>query len=278
MKNYNKHLIVNAAMASLLLCGCSSLNSRISGLGYTPVQPPTTLTPPGAVAKIVSHSPLQLKLVCPLNMLPGPAAPVQTSKTRTEEANRRLSGSFDVSADFVKRVKASINATDVRSISLQLTNLEVIDLSLLDAQVLARQADPQCLSMIHSLFNLNWPVTMVDQVLKGDVIYEVSYDSNVSANAEANITAQIAGKLGVGLTATGDRRIQGTGLIWGIQENKCNLLGVQPSLQGECTRKPTLWERMFGLTETAVAQETQAPPVVPVLLGDETVQVVQTGD
>lgn len=202
-----------------VLSGCgTTLSKTIRNYGYTDLQPPMNLTPPGTIIEIQNDT-LE-GIVCTQTASLGAAFEVPESATYNIDLMQAINKTFSISADYLKQIQAAGGFSAIKKIYLTLSNAKVSQLSAdtVFANVIYRS--PECQKAIDEYVKNARKVTMVTSVLIADVVYRVEFESSakLDASAEADILRRLAPKLGLSYSSSGSEKLEGQGLFWGIKE------------------------------------------------------------
>jgi hypothetical protein len=215
-----------AALAGLfLLVGCSKtegLSSAISSLSFNPVNPPRTTVAPGTIVSVLGTNPAVLEIICSEQDALGDGVAISNSSTVAEQWTQKTSASLSLDATYKNNENAKFGANSVNNINLQLSNPSVPEMAADEVdKALARHSPlPACVDATRRALANHETVTMIYSALKADVVYTIDYDQSVSASAQTQIATDLAAQLGLQVESTGSDIIKGTGLLWGVLDDK----------------------------------------------------------
>ena len=222
------------ALLLLWLSGCNSgpdysesMQAAVTGMGYTHVMPPTTLTPPGTVVWVRQTAPFASGVVCAKDNALGASFELQEAPTLSAQWQQKASGGLKLGADFTQQINAELGTDYLRDVQISLANarvLEVVDSEVLDH---AASHDPTagCLEAIALRKERGDTLTMVRSVLQADVSYTLHFAAGVSAEAKATATEKVSGHLSGSANRTEDSQITAQGLYVGILDDALLLKG-----------------------------------------------------
>lgn len=209
-------------VAALLLSGCSRpIREQLKEFGFSEIQPPSTLLPPGTVIMVKQQDPLIVSIVCTAQNAYGAeiASKLVKSASTTSMKSSSLEGSFDMAADYVKSVSGSAQGSSIERIGVTMANVGLDELP--DDAVMAsiKSRTPECRDAIKLRRASGAQVSMVKSVVAADVTYVIRYRSSVDATVRADMTKQVAARLGLSGATASDASVAGTHLYWGIRDD-----------------------------------------------------------
>jgi hypothetical protein len=218
----------------------ADLDKGISQLKFDPVVPPRLSLQPGTVVSVVHANPYVLKIICEESDALGPGVVVSTSSTVSQDWTQKTGTQFEADASYKDTANAKFGANSVRKITFQLSTPSVPEMATdeVDKAVARHGNSAACVSAIRRAQANHETVTMLYTGLIADVVYTIDYDEHVSADAKAQITQDIAAHLNLDHEQTGTETIKGTGLIWGVLDDKTlidPLLGTHRVRAGSST-------------------------------------------
>lgn len=203
--------------------GDVSIGETLSQYGFVELKPPSTLVPPGTWVTVLNTNPLHLGIICTPESSLGLVGTDQlgVSSSADSEIISKLSGSFDLGAKALAKIKGESKFAEVRKISFQLKNIRVIELA--DEVVMRglQQRTQPCREAILFRIEGKESVSMVKSVLIADVDYRVEFNRELESRTEADLKKQLALELDLRLGAgeDGSSSLVGRDLIWGIRED-----------------------------------------------------------
>ncbi len=229
----------------IILTGCTStLGRQLKSYGFTELQPPSRLVPPGTVIRIIDANPMVVGIVCPQGKAFGAKVTddIQSSKSATSSLAKKLSSSFKLEANYLDRINAKVGAKSVKDIQFKLSNVKIWEIP--DTAIYEHVANraTSCTQAIRDRQAQGSKVSLVNSVIEADVDYTLAFDRNLDANIKAKITAEVAAELGGSFSSVGTDNIVGKNLYWGIRDDASGL-AIGPKMlppTGGRTRVPLL--------------------------------------
>ena len=197
----------------------ANLSDVLEAYGYTELEPPSTLTPPGTIVMVQSANPLELGVVCEEASALAASAPVQNSNGASSNVVNSTTGTFDLGLNVVNRVNAQIGMDAVKSISVSLNNVQEIEIPDDTVVQFAAQRTQPCKTAIDLRQQEGDKLTMIKSVLKADATYNITYVSNFNTSIQAQILPTIAANLNASIGVNNSGSLTGTGLYWGVRDN-----------------------------------------------------------
>lgn len=222
-------LIIAGAVAVLVIAirGCgkaselTSLSAELAKLGFTPIVPPSRLTPPGTIVSVIRQDPLHVDIACPSaaalgadiesRLLGSPS----TQVTVTEGLSRQLA--FD--AGFIEWLKSTGSFKSLDTITLALSNVQLLEIPDDVVFECCRKRSPGCAAAIALRRKQRKPVSMIKAAITADATIELIFKENTNAQTQTETTHRLATSLGSQMRVGADRRIVGERLIWGIRDD-----------------------------------------------------------
>lgn len=207
----------------LMFCvaGCSTLGKAMGKYGYNELRPPSRLVPPGTVVEVLSQNPDVLDIVCEQSTSLGSDFAVPSSPTYNQDLVQAVSKTFDIDADYLKKIKADAKFSSVKNIKLTVSNASVSQLSADAVYASVVHRTDSCQRAIDDYLKDNRKVSMVTSILQADVHHEVEFETKAGGNAQVDeeLLKGLAVKLGAQYSNTGREEITGEGLFWGIRND-----------------------------------------------------------
>src|SRR5262249_50784443 len=147
------------------------------------IRPASTLLAPGSVMSASSYAPLTADLICDHTLSLGPVVPLQ-SATPTAQLSQELKRAFKIEADYLKKLQSTARYSSVKDITPHLYNTLVLELQDADVYQDVTHRAPACWQAIAGRQANHYSVLLVKSVLKADVVYQVTFNSDVSAKAQ----------------------------------------------------------------------------------------------
>lgn len=231
----NANLI--ALAIAVLLSGCATtIGEMIGKYGYTELQPPSTLIPPGTIVEVESEQPVSVNIVCTQQASLGRGFEVPATGTTNRSLVEAVSKEFKIDANYLNAIRADAKFSSVKNIRLTIKNAKVAQLSgdAVFANVVNRRHE--CQQAIDAFLKRNRKITMITSVLVADAAFSVEFDDTVAANAsiKADILKGLAPTLGASYSSSGTEEITGIALYWGVKDDELYVL-----LRNDRTFQPT---------------------------------------
>lgn len=216
-------LLQVAATLSLCLCsqGCASpLGTILKQNGFSELRPPSTYVPPGTVVYIRDRKPLHVGIVCDQASSLGEPRLLRSSSMESR-LNRVTTIRFDMSPRFIHRLLSGLRSQFVRSITFDLVNVQVLEIS--DSEVfrsvLNRSRD--CWSAMHYRQIDGEALSLVKAAFRADVTFYVDFDREAGLNpgSREKLLGELAAGLGADAVDKSTNRMFGRNLIWGIVDD-----------------------------------------------------------
>ncbi|MBL8666793.1 MAG: hypothetical protein JNM48_04960 [Rhodospirillales bacterium] len=192
----------------------------MADLGYTEVRPPSKLVAPGTILAIKSENPLLVEIVCTQTDAIGGAITVLESDTQNSTDAKALTGEFAINAKYLDKVNANVVATYIDGINVSLQNVKIQEIPHASVmRKISRYGTQDCKDAVAWLQEHKYHLSMISSSMQADYTYTILYKSGVDATAQAILTPQVAAGLGIKAENTGNSKIEGKNLFWGIREN-----------------------------------------------------------
>ncbi len=199
----------------------ATLEATIESMGFVPLSPPSTLAKPGVLVVAESRDPLRLALVCTSEGALGYKNEWEylDSDTVTIQKTERLSGTFRLELDASELLGGSQDASMVRSVSVSLTDTNI--LSIADQDVFERlplRANA-CEQAIANRVSRGDELTMIRSVLVATGEFRISFENAAATELRAKLTERLAGELNGQVDSTAEHVIVGEQLFWGVRDD-----------------------------------------------------------
>jgi hypothetical protein len=202
---------------------------QLKSLGFTELALPNTLAQPGTIVILAGENANIACVVCTLDNGFGPKATQKLLKSPSVQIDveRKLSGSFDLTAAILQKLKSSDQYQYVKKVKLTLSGIEILELPDDAVFECVRDRNPHCQDAVDQRLAAGQSVTMIKRALRADATYSVEFDDQASADVRSKILSNVGVELlGRSSTVSADH-ILGTGLIWGIDDDR-RLAEVRP--------------------------------------------------
>jgi hypothetical protein len=202
----------------------SQLESVLSEEGFIELRPPSTLLQPGALVEIQSRNPLRVSTICSaqssLALTPEQVA-VSTSVDSSVLGKESASFSLNLSSLGIGRASSAGKA--VKSATVKLSNVRLIELS--DAEIVRNIAkrDSACAEALKVRFDTNRDsLTLIDTVLIADAEITLDFDGSVTSTVAASEIegAFIAGQFNFDFSDASRALVLGKDLVWGVKDDQ----------------------------------------------------------
>lgn len=204
------------------LIGCTpTINSKLEEYGFSELQPPSNLVPPGTLVTVTKNNPFVIGIICPQqNSLGGDILrQIRSSDSSTSETAKELTGKFNIDAAYLDKIKANIHVNNVDSVDMVLRNVKIYEIP--DDAVVEGLGNrtKSCKTALAFRIAKGEKVSMIKSVVAADVTYKVNFKDEVNASLKAEITKKIAAEIAGSSSSSGTDSIVGNGLFWGIRED-----------------------------------------------------------
>lgn len=216
------------AFASIASCATPDLGETpetigdvVRGMGYTAVYRPLEFWEPGAIVGFRKTAQFDIDLVCPTIAAMGANFIPSTSSTLSSSWRRATDRNLSVGVD-VRALNAKLGYAAIRNVTMQLSNPVVAEIS--DTEFFSALSSPDASQACKSAFTANFEdrrkMTMIRSALKADVSYHITYEQGIDASLKYAHTQMIAADLAAKAKASGEDKVSGTQLIFGIIESE----------------------------------------------------------
>lgn len=211
-----------AVLICLTLSGCNKpVREQLKEFGYSELQPPSLLLPPGTLITLKQSDPLIVGIVCPRETAfgAGIAARVQASPSTTSTKFKNLEGTLELSADYVHSLSVDAKENAIEGISMTISNVVVEELpddAVIDS--VGKRSDG-CTKAVALRRADNAKLSMVKSAIAADISYVIRYSGSVSASSKADITKKLAHRLGMSGARTDEESVSGNHLLWGLRDD-----------------------------------------------------------
>jgi hypothetical protein len=188
---------------------------------FTALNPPSTLAPPGSLVTIIQDDPLVIGVICPGSESFGEhlREKLMSSESAMSEEARELTGQFKLDAANQQRLTADVGSQYVKSISVTLSNVRVIEIPDNVVFELIAQRKKSCQDAIEFRKKNGVKISVIKSVLQANALYKIDFDSSLDASAKLKIAHGIASTLGLTLGDKSEDTIKGDGLFWGVRDD-----------------------------------------------------------
>lgn len=214
-----RRLLVCGGLA--LLVSCPGMGAMLRQFGFTELKPPSQLLKPGTMVWVEKSKPFKAGVICTQPMSLGAKFRPMKSPTSSQTLKRAANVKVDIGADVLSLVRGKADVEAVRSVTVELHNPVLYELSDMDVLSAMPNRDPICAQAISHRLQAGFPVTMISKALMADVVYSVQWKQGVELDARARIDvlSGLAPHLGVQQGTVREDCIQGKSLFWGIMDD-----------------------------------------------------------
>jgi len=216
----DKRRIYTYVACGIFLAGCTrSPGDLARNYGFLEHVPATNSHGPGDIVRADSYDwigrKIQLGYAC------DPRQEAAAKRLVSVGANLQSSQKSDTKVQLtgpeLQQFNLGADADFVRSVEMSFVNVQVIEISdETRLQVLAA-LPASCKNAINNDLATRFRVFQVSEVLKGDLVYKVNYETKANANAKAVINQKIKLSVGANVDVQGEDQIVGTGLFFGVR-------------------------------------------------------------
>lgn len=196
-----------------------ALAETIRGPGYWEIAAPADFYLPGTIhtIEVRSDGKIELHPTCTIDreLL---AKITLKSRTIDRELARRLDRKFDISGQLQDLVSAAIGGSKSAKVKMSFRNSDILYITEEDLWRVQREVFKEaCREAIEWNINNAGRVCQTRSALRGDLVYDISYQRGITAEEKGKLTADLAATLK--LTADQDQadRILGKELIYGVK-------------------------------------------------------------
>ncbi|NJM30531.1 MAG: hypothetical protein HC855_10890, partial [Rhizobiales bacterium] len=147
----------------------------------------------------------------------------RTVRTRTSE-------SFSANSDVFGAAAAKATGNRVKQVNVALSNMKILTIAHDDLiRVRNEHLKGQCEEAVVWNLKNNAKVCQVEEVLKADVVYRMSFADALDTAQRAELAKEVSASLNIGADFTGVDEMRGENLYFGIRVNlRCfELAGLQ---------------------------------------------------
>jgi hypothetical protein len=189
----------------------------LASAGFSELALPSTAFGPGTlVTSVTGHGfahPLRLAHICD----PAFTAtfPPQVNAAASREMARQISGGLELRGNALDRFRLGAGASHVESISLNLRNVRIEHHSHERLQEISSGLGPACRELL-GRFRQQGIARQTLQALRADFEYSVTFKTTASAELRGSILRSLAAEIGGDISRTGESRVVGEGLYYGV--------------------------------------------------------------
>jgi hypothetical protein len=196
-----------------------ALAKLLSERGYWAIDAPAEFYVPGTINTIEVRSDGRIALHPTCKIDPDALAKMTIqSRTIDQTLTERLNKKFDVTGRMQDLVSAGLGGNKAQRLDMSFRNSSILDLS--DQELLQVQHDvirASCQEAIEWNIHSGATVCQTRSALKGDLIYDITYQRGLSVEEQGQLTADAAAKLKLDADRGRTNRLLGNGLIYGVQ-------------------------------------------------------------
>lgn len=198
-----------------------SLDTILKESSFAEIKPPNNLSPPGTIVFLDNKDPGILKVICPCENAFGKEVKskwIESPSTDIEILNK-LSGTFNVNLDFIKKTKLNPKFDIVKEISLKLSKVKIIEIPDDAVFELLNCRSPYCIEAIKKRVDAGQMVSLVKRVIQADAEYKITFSESVSETVKLEVTADLSLEL-LGTEAEHtENMVIGKQLFWGVDDD-----------------------------------------------------------
>lgn len=217
---------ISALSCSVSACG-SSLGHILKNYGYTENRPASKLIAPGAVVFVDNEANGTLALICDqVGSLGGDF----TAYSEIADVGEKLktTAKLNLGADYLESLKANVRFSHLKDVELTFTKASVGSLTYQKVFENVGARAPACSQALRELAQAGKKIFMVRDVIRGDVEYKLTFDTELDIGVKAALTSELAAELNAEVSSAGESTLRGTGLHWGFKADSF-LANVEPS-------------------------------------------------
>ncbi len=187
--------------------------------GYWEIAAPAEFYVPGTINTIEVRSDGKIELHPTCTIDPELLAKM-TLKSRTIDRDlaQRLDKKFDVSAQLQDLVSAGMGGKKTAKLNMSFRNSSILNVADEDLWRVQREVVKEaCREAIEWNINNGGRVCQTRSALKGDFVYDISYQEGISAEEKGKLTADLAATLKLAADQDRSDRMLGNGLIYGVK-------------------------------------------------------------
>lgn len=231
-----------------------------------PVRPASSLWQPGALVYLKSREPFEVGFICTARQVMGPNYVPLESVTSNAELSRASKRGITMQAHVSDIVSADSELQNIKSVKMVLRNVKVFELSDYQVMEAAQHLDKRCARAVQRRREQGFEVTLVSGSIQADVSYVVSWSKSSKLDVDAKVAAvqNLSAKLGVDASATSDKTIAATGLVWGIRDDQFLAWSLNPGHLPKVDRGSSIISAdTQSQLEVALEGRTKPAPAVP---------------
>jgi hypothetical protein len=193
----------------------------ITDAGYNKLAPPSRLFAPGTITTVeaMPDGKVRLHLACRMNN--DALIPLATeSETVAGRFGTRTSESFSAASDVFGAVAAKATGNRVKQVNVALSNMKVLTIAHDDLiRVRNDHLKGPCEEAVVWNLKHNAKVCQVEEVLKADVVYRMSFADALDTTQRAELAKEVKASLNIGADFTGVDEMRGENLYFGVRVN-----------------------------------------------------------
>jgi hypothetical protein len=253
---------LSISLLACLLGGCKDpLTKILKEFGLARCNPPRSSLGPGTIVTLPrsTEGKVSVNVLCWRDQaFPGAAAP-KDSPTLSADLRKKVTGSLELEAEIMKKVKAEAQFKSVKNIILSLSNVAVVENSIADLGAVAEARIPACSQAVEQAQRAKEEVYYVLQALRADVVYTVETEVSAGASVKLDATAManLAGSLGGSVGSEASQTISGTSLYWGL--GLMSVLPVERGVPFAAVKSSSLAPPNAALLEALAREEAPWP-------------------
>jgi hypothetical protein len=189
---------------------------------FTELNPPSTLSPPGTLVTVIKDDPLVVGVICTSSDALGDQlqASLLVSDSSSSKEAEQLTGKFNLAENGTAHMSGVVDSKYVKSISLTLSNVRLIEIPDSAVFELVGQRKDSCTEAVRLREQNRQRVSMIKSVIEANARYRVEFEGSLDTTTRTRISSQIASGMGLKMTAGSEDTIQGDGLYWGVRDDE----------------------------------------------------------
>jgi hypothetical protein len=193
----------------------------LKSAGYSELAPPSRLFAPGTITTVetIGKGKVRLHLACRMDN--DALQPLfKVSDTVAAQFGSRVSEAFSAESKAFGIAAAKATGNRVKQISIALSNMQIVTIPHDDMiRIRNDHLKGPCEEAVIWNLKQNASVCQVEEVLKADVTYRMSFADTLKTNERAELTKEVNASLDLGADFTGVGEMRGEDLYFGVRVN-----------------------------------------------------------
>src|SRR5881394_2530229 len=172
------------ALPLIIFTGCTStLGRQLKAYGFTELQPPSRLVPPGTMIRVIEANPMVVGIVCPQGKAFGTKVTndLQSSGSANSSLAKKLDSAFKLDVNYLDRINAKLGRKSVTEIQIKFSNVKIWEMPDTAIYENVNNRAASCIQAIRNRQAQGSKVSLVNAVIEADVNYTLAFDRNVDA-------------------------------------------------------------------------------------------------